>query len=79
MRNPLFDNPELLQAVLAERDKRNAIESQRKKWRKQKREQRARKRFSSYIALLWHVDDVKGLRPDLDDTQAMEVLERFIS
>ena len=29
-----------------------------------------------YIAALWHIDDVKGLRPDLTDEQCMEVLEQ---
>jgi hypothetical protein len=29
-----------------------------------------------YIATLWHIDDVKGVRPDLTDEQAWEVLEQ---
>lgn len=29
------------------------------------------------IAIIWHVDDVKSIRPELSDEQAMEVLERF--
>ena len=31
---------------------------------------------NGYIAAFWHIDDVKGIRPDLDDEQAMEVLNR---
>jgi hypothetical protein len=26
------------------------------------------------IAILWHIDDVRNVRPDLDDTQCREVL-----
>ena len=29
-----------------------------------------------YIGILWHIDDVKGVRPDLTDEQCMEVLEQ---
>jgi hypothetical protein len=28
-----------------------------------------------YIVVLWHIDDVKELRPDLSDEQCREVLE----
>jgi len=28
------------------------------------------------IVVLWHTDDVKSLRPDLDDDQCMEVLRK---
>lgn len=27
------------------------------------------------IAILWHVEDVKSIRPDLDDEQALGVLQ----
>ena len=28
------------------------------------------------IAILWHIDDVREVRPDLNDTQCREVLRR---
>jgi hypothetical protein len=31
-----------------------------------------------WVASLWHIDDVKEVRPDLTDEQAMQVLERCI-
>ena len=29
-----------------------------------------------YICILWHIDDVKALRPELTDMQCMKVLEQ---
>ncbi len=36
---------------------------------------RAELRAHGYVASIWHVDDLKGLRPDLTDEQAMQALE----
>lgn len=30
--------------------------------------------MNGYIAVLWHIDDVKHVRPDLTDAQCMTVL-----
>jgi len=31
------------------------------------------------IAIIWHIDDVKSVRPDLTDEQALEVLQQVKS
>jgi hypothetical protein len=36
---------------------------------------RAELKAHGYIASIWHIDDVKEVRPDLTDAQAMQALE----
>jgi hypothetical protein len=36
-------------------------------------------KLQGYVASLWHIEDVKEVRPDVTDAQAMQVLEHCIN